>query len=500
MSTSTLFQTSPSLAHDADDAVVMSDIGMKFGESVVLHGVSCAFKRGEVTAVLGPNGAGKSTLLRILGGSLRPTAGRMSLFGSKYAPRMPGAAHDSGVFAIHQEQSLIPDWRVWEHFPPKTPSRWLSAAEQRERAESALQELGSRFDSCRYVRDLTSVERQFAEIAKSLVMSDCGVLLVDEPTANLDQAARRTILKCLRAAASSGRSVVVVSHDIRMLLDQCDSVVFLREGQVQFQRPAWQVAVSDITGQTFDTQQSRFNGFHHSALLEVRQGRAGNLLLQVRPGEVMGIAAHALSDASELLRAIAGISRKPRVSVAVNGKMTRPDTGVRRKHGIIYVSRERTSEWLFERHSVERNLNAASFSCLKGKLLMSRAKEKENAKTFVARVGIVPPEIRAIAFTLSGGNRQKLVLARALSAQPQVLLLDEPFSGIDRQTRDLNRHVVREFVAANRDRCALIFSRDLAELPQICDRIAAFRRDSPIPEIIEAAVLPATALESLIAA
>jgi ABC-type sugar transport system ATPase subunit len=485
-----------------EDRFSVSGLGMRFGNSVVLDDVSCCFARHHVTAVLGPNGAGKSTLLKILAGALRPTSGDIRLFGASYQLGSALAAQQAGVSAIYQEQSLIDDWRVWEHFPNARSSFWLDPAAQRQQALATAAIMGVSFDPQRYVRDLTAVERQFAEIAKSLAVANCRVLLVDEPLVGLDRAARLTVLNCLREAARSGCCVIIVTHDICTILRYSDSVVLLRNGRVQFQKPAALLNERDITGFIARARPPTLLPERSKQLLEIkfRLKRRKHHSLQVESGEVLGIAAHSLSSASELLRSIASVSPVPRVSVVLDGIRLPASIETRCKRGVAYVSRERSTEWLFEQHSIERNLNAACFHALQSRPFMSRARELDNARKLIEKVQIVPPDTAVAACVLSGGNRQKLVLARALSAQPRVLLLDEPFTGVDQETREVNRRVIREHVNAKDGRCALIFSREIEELLAICDRIAVFRKGHPVPEVADAATLSAEALESLVAA
>jgi len=458
------------------DGIVIRTLTKRYGDFIALAGVTADLPAGRITAVLGPNGAGKSTLLKVIGGSLRAESGEMCLLGHPYRPSTPAEAMRVGVVSIHQDLSLIDDWQVWEHFPKDHPGITIDQRAQRRRAADALAALGSGINVDASVRNLAASDRQLVEIAKAFARN-AKALLVDEPTAGLDLDARDRVFAALRAAADQGCIVVIVTHDLRSALKYSDSVVLLRDGVLAFQRAAENVPLDSVIGQvSHDLHPSAGHdaSFGHVILAAAIKAEAENgfLRFEVRAGSIVGIASHPLSRTHDLLRAIAGLPTQIEVSASLTGRQLTGGSAQRFRAGVVYVSRERSHEWIFPEHTVERNLNAASFPRLSWAGLMDTAKERENAENLRRGMGIVTTSLDQPIADLSGGNRQKCVIGRALSSRPAVLLLDEPFSGVDVTTRLRIGDILRK--AALGGSAAVIFSREFDDVVRLCDEVVVF--------------------------
>jgi ABC-type sugar transport system ATPase subunit len=493
--------TAESIKATFSDGLLIRGLFKSYGPFVALRDVNVSFRRGEITALLGPNGAGKSTLLKVLSGCLNFDRGSLCLMGHPYLPTSPKWALDHGVAAIYQEQSLIDDWAVWEHFAPPNRSTWLNRKEWLIRARQALAFIAADIDVYAPIRNLRASERQVVEIAKALAL-DARVLLVDEPTVGLDLPSRRRIFDALRAAAERGCAVIVASHDLATCIARSDSVVMLRAGSIVFQRPAANTAIQDVAQITYreyppNRPASPDNSTPVLKAWPVNDGQGIPApILEGHAAEIVGIATHALSGARELLRSIAGVEKRPWAISELDGQSVTGEPAARFRQGIAYVSRERSTEWLFEEHSIERNLNAATFPDLSRAYFLFGKREAENAGRIQGLVNLGAHSLTSSVLELSGGNRQKTVIGRALSASPRVLLLDEPFSGVDAETRHQLSGVLREFVGEGR--CVLVLSREFDDLLATCDRIVVFRRDVIEPLSIETPGLSAHQLEALV--
>lgn len=399
----------------------LKGIYKRFGASLILREVNALFTSGEVTAMLGANGVGKSTLAKIVAGVLRADRGEMRLFGKRYAPRNVRSALDAGVVAIYQEFSPIPDWAVWEHFASYGFTFFASKISGIKVAASSFGSLGVDIDPNRLVHSLNALELQTAEIAKAIA-ARARVFVVDEPTSGLDTATRLSVYKLLRRIASSDCVVIVISHDINAVLEFSDRVLVLRNGFATAPRNARDLNARNL----FDLepiQEKRplpqSGGATDKSLTISALDKSGAVISKacnIAPGNVVGIAAHPASNGHDFLRSMCGLSALVQTEVFLS-KMPFPSQPHERlRAGMAYVSRERSAEWLFEELSVAENLNMASMFVMSNGLIRNFSAELRNAKSLVERFGILAPSLTSVVTVLSGGNRQKVVVWRAISA------------------------------------------------------------------------------------
>jgi ribose transport system ATP-binding protein len=474
-------------------ALRLTGVTVRLGATTALAGVDFSLAPGRVHALVGENGAGKSTLLKVIAGTLRPDAGALVLAGQPYAPTSPAAAQRAGVGMIHQELALAPHLSVADNLvlgdePRRGPL--LDRAAARERARSALRELG-RGDMPLDARvgRLPIAEQQIVEVARA-VASGCEVLLFDEPTSCLGRDDVERLLGLVRRLRDAGRAIAWVSHALDEVRAVADEFTVLRDGRV--------AGVGPIADATDDRLIAMMVGRTVSELFPRSPRRAGDVLLEVeglsgrdkpraasltlRRGEVVGIAGLMGAGRSELLRALFGLDEiaagRVRVAAALRGEDAGP--AARWRQGVGLVSEDRRGEGLALQASVAENLTLPRLRGLGPAGLVLPRRRDAAARRWVDEVGIKCASPRQRAGALSGGNQQKVALARLLHADADLWLLDEPTRGIDVAAKAEVYRLIDALAVGDRSRgrapCGVLMASSyLPELFGVCDRIAVMR-------------------------
>jgi len=463
----------------------MRGIEKRYGATRALGGVELEVAPGEILALVGENGAGKSTLMKILAGVVAPDAGRMHLDGSVYAPRSPLEARAAGVAMIHQELALAPHLSVAENvllgaLPRRGP--WLDRRALHERARRALQQVGrGELELDQRLGALPLADRQLVEIARALAL-EARVLVLDEPTSSLGRADVQRLFERLRELRARGVSIVYISHVLEEVLELGDRFVVLRDGV--------SVAAGPLAGASAGSLVAAMVGRDVDALFPRSDSRPGEVLLRVEDlagrrlprtaslelarGEVLGIAGLIGAGRTELLRAIFGLDpvRTGRLRVlALEGARTPRE---RWRSGVGFLSEDRKQEGLALGLSIAENLALPVLGRGRAGRLGPGAVEPLAARWIeqlrVRCEGPAQPVGR-----LSGGNQQKVALARLLAAEVDVLLLDEPTRGVDVGAKaEIYRWI--DQLARVQGKAVLVVSSHLPELLGLADRIAVATR------------------------
>lgn len=466
-------------------------IEKSYGATRALGGVDIDVHEGEVHALLGGNGAGKSTLVSILAGAVTPDAGRVTLEGNAYRPRNPAEARQAGVCLVHQERALCPHMTVEENIVlGSEPARHgvVSRTRMREKTLQALEAIdpsGAKKNRLRpdtRVADLAPGDQQIVEIARAIADERCRLLLLDEPTSSLgadDVDALFTVVDRLRKA---GMAIVYISHHLAEIRRIADRFTVIRDGRTAGSGPVADARTEDIVemmaGRRVEDLYPRSARAPKDVILEVRD-LAGMLLpenasLELRRGEVLGIAGLVGSGRTELLRAIFGLDPVRRGTVRVASFSGYADPARRLRQGMGLSSEDRGGEGLALGLSVMDNLTLSRLEGLGpgGVVLPSRMREVAN--NFIERLGIVTsgPDMRVGA--LSGGNQQKVALARLLYHDVDVFLLDEPTRGVDVGSRAAIYQIIDRL--ALEGKAVLVVSSSVEELLGISDRIAVMHK------------------------
>jgi ribose transport system ATP-binding protein len=470
----------------------MQGVSKRFGATVALQEVGIEVARGEVLALVGENGAGKSTLMKVLSGAIKADAGRIWLDGEPYRPGNPLEARRAGVAMIYQELSLTPHLSVEENImlgmEPSTMGivRWKQV---RGRAVEVIKE----FDNPELTPDakvskLSVGSQQLVEIARALA-SGCRVLVLDEPTSSLTQQDVERLFEIIERLKKQGKAIVYISHFIEEVRRVADKVTVLRDGQV--------VGGSDVDDISNDEIVAMMVGRQVAELYPKSKRKRGELVLEVEDlagaekpesaslklhrGEVVGIAGLIGAGRTELLRSLFGLNpvRSGRIKLGVYQGPASP--AQRWKQGAGILSEDRKEEGLALDLSVAENVTLSRLKGLGpfGTVLPSR----QNAATYqwVDKLGIRCRDPRQPVLSLSGGNQQRVALARLLQHDVDVLLLDEPTRGIDVAAKAMIYRLIDELATGSpeegrKPKAVLMVSSYLPELMGVCDRVAVMCR------------------------
>jgi rhamnose transport system ATP-binding protein len=487
----------------------LSGITKAFGGTRALDGVSFQLQAGEVHALVGENGAGKSTLIRIVAGAQRPDAGTVQVQGRAVERVDPLHARSLGIAVIYQQPALFPDLSVAENIAlgRESGSPWsrIDAERRRREAREVLSRLGSDVDPDAPVSGLRMAEQQLVEIARALG-ANARILVMDEPTAALSEREAGHLLGVVRDLRAAGVGIVYVSHRLEEVLELADRYTVLRDGRVVATPTRGEVdrdgLVRLMVGREARLGPPKPHTRLGAPLLELRglgcaASGVADVSLEVRAGEIVGIAGLVGAGRTELARAVFGLTPADSGEIRVAGQavaIRTPEDA--RRLGIAYVPEDRRRFGVVSEMTVAAN---ASLSVLRelGRFgLVDRAAEERMALSFVSRLGIKTPSVHARVATLSGGNQQKVALARGLATKPRVLILDEPTQGIDVGAKAEVHALMAELAAAGLG--VLVISSDLPELLGVSDRLLVMRggrvagaltRDEATPEGVLALAL-----------
>jgi ribose transport system ATP-binding protein len=463
----------------------MRGIRKAFGATVALDGVDLAVASGEVCALVGQNGAGKSTLMGILSGALAPDGGSMALEGTPYRPRSPLEARKAGVAMIYQELSLAPDLSVLENIVlGMEPARYgvILRDRAREIARDALAQLDHPDIAPEATVGLLSVaQQQLVEVARAVAVG-CRVLVLDEPTSSLARADVRRLFELVARLKAQGHAIVYISHFIEEVKEVSDRFVVLRDGRNAGSGRTADVRGEEIVGmmvgRAVDDLYPRTPRRPGEPLLEVQELQPGAATFTLRRGEVLGIAGLLGAGRTELLRAIFGLDpvRGGVVRVGVHAGPCSPRE--RWEQGMGLLSEDRKGEGLALTLEIGDNMTLSRLEGLGPGPLVLPARQDAAARRWIEGLGIRCAGPRQPVAELSGGNQQKVALARLLHHDVDVFLLDEPTRGIDVASKTQIYGLIDSLVSATAPspKAVLLVSSYLPELLGLSDRIAVMRR------------------------
>jgi ribose transport system ATP-binding protein len=467
-------------------AMSMRGVRKRFGAAVALEHVDLTVQPGEVHALIGENGAGKSTLMKVLSGALAPDAGSIEWEGKPYRPRGPLDARRSGVAMIYQELSLCPDLSVRENVMlGREPHRLgvIDRAQARARVSEALGVLHHpEISPERKVSELGPGARQLVEVARALV-SDARIVVMDEPTSSLSHADVERLLSVIARLRERGVSVIYISHALEELARVADRYTVLRDGRsVKTGAIAGTSRAELIEAMVGRKLEDAFPTLAHTpgeVVLELTDVFGAKLprgaSLQLRRGEILGIAGLVGAGRTELLRALFGLDPVARGEIKLAGVTDhgRPPW-VRLAQGMGLLSERRAEEGLATALSLAINLTLPALSESSRHGWIDRTAQRAAARRFISELSIRGGEPERAVMTLSGGNQQKVAIARLLHCDADVLLLDEPTRGVDVGSKAEIYRLIGELARAGK--AVLFVSSYLPELLGICDRIAVMHR------------------------
>ena len=465
----------------------MRGIEKRFDATIALAGVDLAVAPGEVCGLVGENGAGKSTLMAILSGALQPDTGQMMLDARPYVPREPMAARRAGVAMIYQELSLAPDLSVADNILlGMEPARcgFVQGATMRKIAADALAELG-RPDilADRLAGDLSVADQQLVEIARAIAVG-CRVLVLDEPTSMLGRRDVEKLFALIARLKANGHSIVYISHFIEEVRAVCDRIVVLRDGRVAGGGPSTMAPAEIVrlmVGRDVTELFPRTPRQIGEVILHVDGLQPGDATFALHRGEILGIAGLVGAGRTELLRAIFALDPVRAGHVRIGAYTGGASPRLRWQQGAGMVSEDRKDEGVALGLDVADNVTLTKLDVMGPAKLVMPSQQRSVAARWVRDLAIKCASPSQLVAELSGGNQQKVAIARLLHHDVDVLLLDEPTRGIDVASKAQIYGIIDGLVASTQTvgrapKGILLVSSYLPELLGLCDRIAVMRR------------------------
>jgi rhamnose transport system ATP-binding protein len=484
------------MTHTRPDAVpvlALEGVSKSFGAVRALQGVSLQLFPGEAHALAGENGAGKSTLIKTLAGVHRPDAGQVLLDGTPVVFHGPAGARDAGVAVIYQEPTLFPDLSIAENiFMGRQPRRGLGRVDHRavRRATAELfTQLGVDLDPDQSARGLSIADQQLVEIAKALSF-EARVLIMDEPTAAITGSEVARLFRVVRTLLDRGTAVLFISHRLEEVFELCQRVTTLRDGRWIASEPVAGLTEDDLVrrmvgrdlDELYPKQQTQVGEVALSVRRLTREGAFTDVSFDVRAGEIVGLAGLVGAGRSEVARAIFGVDRWDAGEVLVDGAPLRPGApSLAMAAGMALVPEDRRAQGLVMEMSIERNIGLTGLKATSAAGLMNRGAERDRALDWAVKLQVKFARLADTVGTLSGGNQQKVVLAKWLATGPRVLIVDEPTRGIDVGTKAEVHRLLSSLAAQGV--AVLMISSDLPEILGMADRVLVMHEGRLTAEI-----------------
>ncbi len=481
----------------------LTSVTKSFGAVRALKGVSFDLRAGEVHALLGENGAGKSTLIKVITGAHHPDGGTLEICGERVAQLTPASAHKLGIACIYQQPALFPDLTVAENLAlrlePATAARRVDWPERRARAAQLLQRIGAEIAPDAEVRSLSMPEQQLVEIACALG-AGARVVIMDEPTASLTQKEQLLLFAVVRELRANAVGVIYISHRLEEIFALADRVTVLRDGESVGTRSVVALPDEPGSGQRLVNSSPSLTeaeliqlmvGREVSSIFPPRESEPGEVVLavrnlgcsasgvrdvtlEVRAGEVLGLAGLVGAGRTELARILFGLTPADAGEIVLRGEVVTigsPAEAVAR--GLAYVPEDRRRHGVILEMPLAHNVTLAIHRALFPGSWLRFGAERNLALEFIRDLAVKASGPEATGGSLSGGNQQKVSLARWLATRPKVLILDEPTQGVDVGAKSEIHRLIRRLAAEGL--AVLLISSDLPEVLGMSDRIAVMR-------------------------
>lgn len=461
----------------------MKGIEKSFGVPV-LKGVDFSLKKGEVHALVGGNGAGKSTLMKIMTGVYTKDAGDIFVDGSKVKIDHTHDAKDNGIAMIFQELSLIQTMTVAENIflgEEVTKGGFRDIERMNKRSKEVLEELGLEIDPKATVSQLSVGMSQMVEIAKA-VSKKARILVLDEPTASLSESETTHLFHVMKALKEKGVSMVYISHRMNEILNVSDSITILRDGFVVHSGKVSEMSLDEIIAHMLGgSSDKKFHWIERNYdkggadILTVEHlkinEKIGDISFSLKKGEILGFAGLMGSGRTEILETLFGIRKKQSGTIKINQTAVAIDNPRQAiKSGLALIPEDRRKQGLVLIHTVKENAVLPKISALRKKgVLVDDKKANEIVEENIKQLGVVTESIHKRINLLSGGNQQKIVIAKWLNMNPEIIMLDEPTAGVDIGAKAEIIELIRGF--ADKGKGVVFVSSELTELMAVCDRI-----------------------------
>lgn len=471
----------------------LTGVTKRFKGITALEDIKFEVDAGEIHALLGENGAGKSTILNIISGSLKMDEGEMFYKGEKVDVKSPHAAREMGISKVHQELQLVPDMTVYENIflgYEIMSHGAVCRSKMRAEADRLLKQLKADFTSSEIMKNLSIAQQQLVEIAKAILM-DFSVLILDEPTSSLTTREIEKLFDIMRDFKRQGKAVVFVSHRLEEVLEICDVVTVFRDGHYIDKRNISEITkqqlVELMTGRDFSHVTKNTHKCSEEVVLSVKNlssedSRINNISFDLHKGEILGFAGLVGAGRTETMRAIFGADKKTGGEVELFGKKVNiqsPEDSVRL--GLALIPENRKDQGMIGILSNMFNVGLCSFPRLAKRGLLLDGAIKKNAGSYMEMVNVKPLLPALHTENLSGGNQQKVVIAKWLSVGAKIIIMDEPTRGIDVGAKDeiykLMLRLVDEGVSI------IMISSELPEILSMSNRIIIMHEGNIVGEL-----------------
>ncbi|HET7580632.1 MAG TPA: autoinducer 2 ABC transporter ATP-binding protein LsrA [Bacillales bacterium] len=470
-------------SNEQNKLIDLWSMSKQFSGHSVLKGVELTLKKGEVFALVGGNGAGKSTLMKIITGLYRADAGEIRIKGKPVHFLNPADAHKHGVYLVPQEPLIFPNMTIEGNI---TIGLKEKKAVLRKKIRDILHQLGWNIDPQQSALTLSIAQQQLVEILRGLVR-EAEILILDEPTSTLTFAEIDSLFENVKRLTKDGIGVFYITHRLSEVFDLADSVAVLRDGVISLKGP-----VEDFTYETLleglmpisknDDDPGPMESHNEPvknkpfikdepvlSINNLTGGRFQNVSFDLYPGEILGLAGVVGAGRTELAEAIFGLNSWQSGTILLKGSDIRHDSvRGRMNKGLVYVPEDRHAHGIFSMASIRKNMSSTVLHRLKG-LFLPVKREVELSQKYIGTLKVKATDQNQILSTLSGGNQQKVVLAKYLAAGPEVIILDEPTRGIDANARLDIYKMIEHF--KNEGLAVLLISSDMEEIVQLSDRV-----------------------------
>ena len=460
-------------------SLAMLGIEKAFGANKVLKGVDFSLSDGEIRALIGENGAGKTTLMNILGGVLQPDAGEIRIDDKRVSFAIPRDSLDAGIAFIHQELNLVNDLNIYENLflgreLKKGPV--LDKRTMRARSREVLDQLNVDIDPTTMVGELDASYKQIIEIARALLFK-ARMIIMDEPTTSLTEVEIERVFAMMRSVAKTGVSIVFISHKLGEILNVCDTFTVLRDGEVAQHGNVNDVSEKDLArwmvGHDVRTEKLDRQMNIGDEVLRVEKLTSGrtfrDISFTLRSGEILGFTGLLGDGRSELFQTVFGVTPGYEGEIFVHGKPFRPRTTMQAyAAGLGYVPRNRKENGIIKDMTILENGSIVTYGKFSRAGVVNKKRIRANMDRNIESLSIKLDSVENLITSLSGGNQQKVVLAKWLSAEPQVLIFDNPTQGVDVGAKEEIYDIILKLAEAGV--AIVILSSEAQEIIRLCDR------------------------------
>lgn len=486
-----------------EDILVMKGITKTFPGVVALSDVSLSVKKGEVHALVGENGAEKSTLMKILNGVYQADSGKIILRGEETVIKDTTDAKHKGIGLVFQEFNLVNTLSVTENIFMNRLEKLHGRINWRamtQKAQDLLAGYGFNFDAKAKVESLSAAQKQLVEIAKVLSFN-AEIVVMDEPTSSLTNAETEILMGIIRKLRQEGSSIIYISHKLEEVFRLCDTTTVLRDGHVIDSKPTNQFTRDEIiekmvgrsVSAEYPTKACRIGEVVLEAENITRNGIINNISFKLHKGEILGFAGLVGSGRTELAEAIFGAERYDSGEIKINGKKVAiHSTNQGKSNGIGLLTEDRKETGLVLGYDLVKNITVTNLDKVKRRRMISRQLEETFVNKIAKELSIKTPSLKQLAMNLSGGNQQKVVFAKWLFSDADILILDEPTRGIDVGAK-FEIYQLMNWLAEN-GKAIIMISSELPEVLGMSDRVIVLSDGEKVGELSKAEATPAAVM------